>query len=87
MLGLTTLLISPGRIPKLGALVRPATLLKFHKALVERKYRLLVNRRRTLTRFQHCPASNVDQANLQNYRVGSVGYGFRSEERRVGKEC
>ena len=31
----------PHRLPKLGALVRPATLLKFHKALVERKYRRL----------------------------------------------
>ena len=41
VLGLTTLWISSGRIPKLGALVKPATLLKFHKALVERKYRLL----------------------------------------------
>ena len=41
VLGLTSLLISPGRIPKLGALLKPATLLKFHKALVERKYRLL----------------------------------------------
>jgi len=29
------------RIPKLGALVKPATLLKFHNALVDRKYRLL----------------------------------------------
>ena len=41
VLGLTTLLISPGRIPKLGALIKPATLFKFHKALVNRKYRLL----------------------------------------------
>jgi putative transposase len=41
VLGLTTLFVSPARIPKLGALVKPATLLKFHKALVERKYRLL----------------------------------------------
>ena len=41
VLGLTTLWISPDRIPKLGALVKPATLLNFHKALVERKYRLL----------------------------------------------
>ena len=41
VLGLTTLFVSPCRIPKLGALVKPATLLKFHKALVERKYRLL----------------------------------------------
>ena len=39
--GLTTLLVSPRRIPKLGALIKPATLLKFHKALVDHKYRLL----------------------------------------------
>src|SRR6266542_1247532 len=41
VLGLTTLFVSPRRIPKLGALIKPATLLKFHKALVDRKYRLL----------------------------------------------
>ena len=41
VLGLTTLFVTPRRIPKLGALVKPATLLKFHKALVDRKYRLL----------------------------------------------
>jgi len=40
-LGLTTLWIRPGRRSKLGALVKPATLLKFHRALVDRKYRLL----------------------------------------------
>jgi putative transposase len=41
VLGLTTLFLSPRRIPKLGALIKPATLFKFHKSLVERKYRLL----------------------------------------------
>ena len=41
VLGLTTLFVSPRRIAKLGAVVKPATLLKFHKALVHRKYRLL----------------------------------------------
>ena len=41
VLGLTTLFASSRRIPKLGALIRPATLFKFHKALVDRKYRLL----------------------------------------------
>ena len=41
VLGLTTLFVSPCRISKLGALVKPATLLKFHKALVDRKYHLL----------------------------------------------
>ena len=39
--GLTTLFLSPGRIRKWGALLQPATLLKFHKALVDRKCRLL----------------------------------------------
>lgn len=41
LIGLTTLFLSPRRIPKLGALIKPATLLKFHKALVDRKYHLL----------------------------------------------
>jgi hypothetical protein len=43
--GLTTLLVSPRRIPKVGLLIKPATLLKFHKALVDRKYRLLFSSR------------------------------------------
>ncbi len=45
VLGLTTLFVSPRRIPKLSALIKPATLLKFHQALVERKYRLLFSSR------------------------------------------
>ena len=41
MLGLSTLFVAPCRIAKLGALIKPATLFKFHQALVKRKYRLL----------------------------------------------
>jgi hypothetical protein len=41
VLGLTTLFVNPRRIVKLGALVKPATLFKFHKSLVDRKYSLL----------------------------------------------
>ena len=41
VLGLTMLFIRPHRIPKLAAILKPTTLLKFHKALVDRKYRLL----------------------------------------------
>jgi putative transposase len=41
VLGLTTLFVSPRRIARLGALVKPATLFKFHQALVDRKYRQL----------------------------------------------
>jgi hypothetical protein len=38
---MTTLFVSPRRIPKLGVLIKPATLFKFHNALVDRKYHLL----------------------------------------------
>src|SRR5246127_5035592 len=41
VLGLTTLVVIPHRIPKLSAIIKPATLFKFHRALVHRKYRLL----------------------------------------------
>jgi hypothetical protein len=34
VLGLITLLVSSHRMPKLGALVKPATLLEFHQAMV-----------------------------------------------------
>ena len=40
-LALTMLFVSPRRIPKLAAFLKPATFFKFHKALVDRKCRLL----------------------------------------------
>ena len=41
VLGLTSLFVSPRRISQLAAILKPATLFKFHRALVDRKYRLL----------------------------------------------
>jgi len=41
VLGLTTLFVRRRRITKLAAILKPATLLRFHKALVDRKYRRL----------------------------------------------
>ena len=41
VLGLMVLFVRPRRIAKLAAILKPATLLRFHKALVDRKYRLL----------------------------------------------
>ncbi len=38
ILGITTLFFNPRRIPKLGVIIKPATLHRFHKALVNRKY-------------------------------------------------
>lgn len=37
VLGLITLFITPHRIPRLSAILKSATLFKFHKALVDRK--------------------------------------------------
>jgi transposase InsO family protein len=41
VLGLITLFVSPRRIPKLSSIVKSATLLRFRKALIDRKYRIL----------------------------------------------
>ena len=41
VLGITTLFVSLRRISKLGVIIKSATLLRFHKVLVARKYRLL----------------------------------------------
>ncbi len=41
VLGLTTICVHPRRVAKLAAILKPATLLRFHKALVDRKYRRL----------------------------------------------
>ena len=41
VLGLMTLFVRPRRVAKVAAILKPATLLRFHKALVDRKYRRL----------------------------------------------
>ena len=41
VLGFMVLFLRPPRVAKLAAVLKPATLLRFHKALVDRKYRLL----------------------------------------------
>src|SRR5487761_2597252 len=41
VLGLTMLFVHPRRVAKLAAILKPARLLRFHKALVDRKYRRL----------------------------------------------
>jgi hypothetical protein len=41
VLGLMTLFVRPRRVAKLAAILKPATLLRFHKAPVDRKYRRL----------------------------------------------
>ena len=47
LLGLCTLFLRPGRIPKVAVAVKTSTLLKLHQYLVRRKYRALFSGRRT----------------------------------------
>ena len=50
VLGSATLFVRPHRLPKLGALIKPTTLLKFHRDLVQRKYRRLFSSSPSLRR-------------------------------------
>ena len=59
VLGLTTLFLSPHRIPRLSVSIRPATLFKFHKALVDRKYGLLFSS--SCRRRKPCPKGPSEQ--------------------------
>ncbi len=47
VLGLITVFIRPHRIPKLSGILKPTTLFKLHKAVVDRKYRILFSSART----------------------------------------
>jgi putative transposase len=41
LFGVLSLLISPRRLSTVAIIIKPATLLKFHRALIKRKYRSL----------------------------------------------
>ena len=45
LLGVASLPVSPKRIRKLAVILKPATLFKFHRALIKQKYRLLFSSR------------------------------------------
>ena len=46
ILGFCTLLVPPRRLPRIAVIVKTSTLLRLHRALVKRKYRLLYSSRR-----------------------------------------
>jgi putative transposase len=41
LFGISAFLVSAQRFPKIAIVIKPATLLRFHRALIQRKYRLL----------------------------------------------
>src|ERR1019366_1426974 len=63
---LGTLLIRPHRLPRLGIIVAHSTLLKFHRAMVKRKYRLLFDG----TKSRKKPGSKGPSLELIEFIVG-----------------
>src|SRR5260370_3854012 len=59
LLGLGTLLMGPRRLLKVAVAVRPATLLRFHRALVRRKYRELFSGKPRCRRVPRGPSQEL----------------------------
>ena len=45
LFGWLAIFISPNRLKKIAIILKPATILKFHRALIKRKYHLLFSRK------------------------------------------
>lgn len=78
-LGVCTLLVSPKRLSKMAVILKPATSLYFHRALVKRKYRVLYSPRK-----RRCPGT-------QRSLKGTHRHGPRDERTqptlRLPKDC
>ncbi len=68
VMGLCTLFMSPSRIRKVAAALKPATLLGFHRAMKQRKYRLLFSPQRRGKPGPKGPSKELVQAILEMKR-------------------
>ena len=59
LFGWFSLLINPARLAKVAVIIKPATLLRFHRALVKRKYRQLFSSRYTTKPGSKGPSQDV----------------------------
>lgn len=74
LLGFYTLLVSPKRLRKMAVITKPSTLLRFHQALVKRKYHLLYGSKRLRRPGPKGPSSELIAAVIEmkqrNPRLG-----------------
>jgi hypothetical protein len=63
--GVCTLLVSPKRLSKMAVILKPSTLLYFHRALVKRKYRLPYSPRK---RRRPGPKGPLKRTHRRGYR-------------------
>jgi transposase InsO family protein len=68
MLGFYALLVSPKRLRRLAVITKPSTLLRFHQALVKRKYHLLYSSQRPRRPGPKGPSSELIAAVVEMKR-------------------
>ncbi len=68
ILGLCTLLVARGRLPKMAVVLKTSTLLRLHRALVKRKYHLLYSPGRRLRPGPRGPSRELIQAVVEMKR-------------------
>ena len=63
-LGVCTLFVSPKRLSRMAVILKPSTLLYFHRALVKRKYRLLYSPRKRRRPGPKGPSRELSSAKI-----------------------
>ena len=75
LFGLLSFLIAPNRLQKIAIIVKPTTLLKLHKALVNRKYHLLYSNKRPKKPGRKPPSQTLIDLVLElKQRIPNYGY-------------
>jgi len=74
--GLLSTLVNPNRLRKIAIIVKPATFLKLHKALVKRKYRQLYSNRSTKKAGRKPPSKELIDLVLE-MKQRNPNYGYR----------
>ena len=74
--GMLASMINPKRLARIAIILKPATLLKFHQALVKRKYRLLFSNKNPKKPGRKGPDRNVIDAVLE-MKKHNPSYGYR----------
>ena len=74
--GILTSLISLKRLQRIAVIIKPATLLKFHKALVNRKYSLLFSNKSSKKPGPKGPEQSIIDLILE-MKQRNPGYGYR----------
>jgi len=68
VLGICALFVSPQRLRKMAVILQPSTLLRFHQALVKRKYRLLYSPRKRRRPRPKGPSKELTDAVIEMKR-------------------